>query len=165
MWPSYPSQAAPYVPQAAGKAERLTVAANPSQPLSMRIATLNHRQITLLLASLLLAALWAPGAGYAQTIVVIVNDEPITSFDVDQRMRWAAITHNFGEHMKALLSGDKINQQFRQMMIAAQPHSQAEAQAGRRANQETTRRGRQAPRARGGRRHIAQSGYRRPHRG
>ncbi|MGO9485584.1 MAG: SurA N-terminal domain-containing protein [Rhodomicrobium sp.] len=31
--------------------------------------------------------------------------------------------------MKALLSGDKINQQFRQMMIAAQPHSQAEAQA------------------------------------
>ncbi len=116
------------MPQAAGKAERLTVAANPSQPSSMRIATLNKRLITLLLASLLPGALWAPSVGYAQTIVVIVNDEPITSFDVDQRMRWAAITHNFNDRMMAILKNPATDQKFRQMVMATQPHSQQEFQ-------------------------------------
>jgi peptidyl-prolyl cis-trans isomerase SurA len=60
---------------------------------------------------------------------VLVNDEPITSFDIAQRQRWIARTSNFGEHMKALLTGDTVNQKFRQMMMAAQPRSQQEAQA------------------------------------
>ncbi len=64
----------------------------------------------------------------AQNVVVLVNDEPITSTDVAQRMRWAALTSGFGDRMKALLSGDAVKERFRQMMIAANPHSQAEAQ-------------------------------------
>jgi len=67
----------------------------------MRIATLNNRLLALALAALSLALLCAPGQGFAQNIVVIVNDDPITSFDIEQRMRWEALTHNFGERMKA----------------------------------------------------------------
>ena len=95
----------------------------------MRIASSNCRRILLAFVSFLLAPLCAPGQGHAQTIVVIVNDEPITSFDVEQRMRWEALTHNFGDRMKAVLTGDAVNQKFKQMMMAAQPHSQEEAQA------------------------------------
>jgi len=93
----------------------------------MRIVTLNHL-IGFLLASLLIASLPASREASAQTIIVIVNDEPITSFDVEQRTRWAALTHGFGDRMKAMLTGDAVNQRFRQLMMAAQPHSQAEAQ-------------------------------------
>lgn len=93
----------------------------------MRISTLNHL-IGLLAAVLLLASLSAPREASAQTLIVIVNDEPITSFDVEQRTRWISLTHNFGDRMKAFLTGDAVNQRFRQMMMAAQPHSQAEAQ-------------------------------------
>ncbi len=89
----------------------------------MRIASINHI-IGIALATLILT----PRATHAQTIVVLVNDEPITSFDVAQRMRWMARTSGFGERMKAYLTGDAVNQRFRQMMMAAQPHSQAEAQ-------------------------------------
>ncbi len=95
----------------------------------MRIATPNGHLVALLLASLLFAPLWAPSRGFAQNIVVIVNDEPITSFDIDQRMHWDALTHNFGDRMKAMLTGEAVKQQFQQMLVAAQPHSQAEAQA------------------------------------
>jgi peptidyl-prolyl cis-trans isomerase SurA len=77
-------------------------------------------------AALLAPMLPAPAAG--QSIVVLVNDEPITTFDVAQRQRWVARTSGFGDRMKALLTGDSINQRFRQLMMAAQPHSQAEAQ-------------------------------------
>ncbi len=93
----------------------------------MRIVTLNPLA-GFLTAVLLLAPLWVPQEAAAQTIVVIVNDEPITSFDVDQRTRWTALTHNFGDRMKTYLTGDAVNQRFRQLMTAAQPHSQAEAQ-------------------------------------
>ncbi len=123
------------VPYAMGKrtitvdnAVRLTVAANSGQFPSMRIVTLNPL-IGLLAAALLLSPLLAPVEASAQTILVIVNDEPITSFDVEQRTRWDALTHGFGDRMKALLTGDAINQKFRQMMMAAQPHSEAEAKA------------------------------------
>lgn len=92
----------------------------------MRIVTLNHR-IAFLLALLLAAPPLLAGEAFAQAIVVIVNDEPITSYDVEQRMRWVAFTHNFGERMKAALTGNAVNQKFRQMMMAAQPRSEAEA--------------------------------------
>ena len=93
----------------------------------MRISTLSYL-IALPLASLLFAPLLAPREAAAQNIVVLVNDEPITSFDVTQRQRWMARTNGFGERMKALLTGDSVNQRFRQLMMAAQPRSQAEAQ-------------------------------------
>lgn len=64
----------------------------------------------------------------AQNIVVLVNDEPITSNDVAQRTRWMARTSGFGDRMKAILTGDAIKDRFRQLMIAAAPRSQAEAE-------------------------------------
>ena len=90
----------------------------------MRIETLLCR-----IAFSAAALLAAPAGVFGQNIVVLVNDEPITSYDIAQRMRWNNRTSNFGEKMKARLTGDAINQRFRQMLIAAQPHSQAEAQA------------------------------------
>jgi peptidyl-prolyl cis-trans isomerase SurA len=89
----------------------------------MKIASISYI-IGLALATLVLV----PSVTHAQNIIVLVNDEPITSFDVAQRMRWMARTSGFGERMKAYLTGDSVNQRFRQMMMAAQPHSQAEAQ-------------------------------------
>jgi peptidyl-prolyl cis-trans isomerase SurA len=68
------------------------------------------------------------GSALAQNIVVLVNDEPITTFDIAQRQRWMVRTNGYGERMKAELSGDGIKQRFRQMMIAANPRSQAEAE-------------------------------------
>jgi peptidyl-prolyl cis-trans isomerase SurA len=68
------------------------------------------------------------GKANAQNIVVLVNDEPITSYDVAQRQRWIARTSGYGDKLKAILTGDGIKERFRQMMIAANPKSQAEAQ-------------------------------------
>jgi len=89
----------------------------------MRFSSLIYR-IALPLAALLAA----PAGVFAQNIVVLVNDEPVTSYDIAQRMRWNARTSNFGERMKAQLTGEAINQEFRKRIIAAQPKSQAEAQ-------------------------------------
>ena len=110
----------------------------------MQIATLNTWLV--LPARLLLVALpWRPVQANAQNVVVLVNDEPITSFDVAQRMRWGALTSNFGDRMKALLTGDAIKQRFRQMMMAAHPHSQDEAQTAAERIKKQLDRGRQAP--------------------
>jgi peptidyl-prolyl cis-trans isomerase SurA len=85
--------------------------------------------LKLLLILALAIVLGASREVRAQNIVVLVNDEPITSFDVAQRARWMARTNGFGDRMKSALTGQGIQDRFRQMMIAAQPHSQAEAQA------------------------------------
>jgi peptidyl-prolyl cis-trans isomerase SurA len=73
------------------------------------------------------AFLAVPGSATAQDEVIVVNGQPITSYDVEQRMRWQNRASNFGERMKALLTGDGGKEKFRQMMTAAQPRSQAEA--------------------------------------
>ena len=94
----------------------------------MQIVTL-YRLISLAAAAAIFLALFAhPREANAQNIVVLVNDEPITSGDIAQRMRWNARTNGFGDRMKAILTGDQIKERFRQKMIAANPHSQAEAQ-------------------------------------
>ena len=95
----------------------------------MRIATLNNRLIALLLGPLCFAPLWTPSQAIAQNIIVVVNDEPITSFDVEQRMRWTALTSNFGDKMKAILTNPAINEEFKRRLMASQPRSQQEAQA------------------------------------
>jgi peptidyl-prolyl cis-trans isomerase SurA len=94
----------------------------------MRIVLSNCRAIALVVIALTTA--WAPPQVLAQNIVVIVNDEPITNYDVEQRTRWNALTtHNFGDQMKAILTSPATNEKFKQMMMAAQPHSQEEANA------------------------------------
>jgi peptidyl-prolyl cis-trans isomerase SurA len=94
----------------------------------MRIATLNKRLIALLLGPLCFAPLCTPSQAIAQTILVVVNDDPITSYDVEQRMRWTALTNNFGDRMKAVLTNPAINEEFKKRLMASQPHSQQEAQ-------------------------------------
>ena len=93
----------------------------------MRIEIL-HRLIILAAGGIFLALMTGVADANAQNVVVLVNDEPITSGDVAQRLRWNARTNGFGDHMKAILTGDSIKERFRQMMVAANPHSQAEAE-------------------------------------
>ncbi len=94
----------------------------------MQIANyLTHIFLVLLAAPALL--LPCTESAHAQNIVVLVNDEPITNFDIAQRQRWLARTNgSYGERMKAALGGDAIKQKFREMMTAANPRSQAEAE-------------------------------------
>ncbi|WP_164729831.1 SurA N-terminal domain-containing protein [Rhodomicrobium lacus] len=93
----------------------------------MRIAKLHRAAALAVAAGLTVLALAGPEAR-AQNIVVLVNDEPITSGDIAQRTRWMARTSGFGDRMKALLTGDAIKERFRQLMIQANPRSQAEAE-------------------------------------
>jgi peptidyl-prolyl cis-trans isomerase SurA len=95
----------------------------------MRVETLNNCLKALFLATLVAVQLGLPSEGYAQSIVVIVNDEPITSFDIQQRMRWNALTRNFGDQMKTMLSGESVKRKFQRLMMAANPQSQQEAMA------------------------------------
>ncbi|HWJ18420.1 MAG TPA: SurA N-terminal domain-containing protein [Geobacterales bacterium] len=93
----------------------------------MRIEIL-YRLIFLAAGGIFFALLTGIPEANAQNVVVLVNDEPITSGDVAQRIRWNARTNGFGDRMKAMLTGDAIKERFRQAMIAASPHSQAEAE-------------------------------------
>jgi peptidyl-prolyl cis-trans isomerase SurA len=93
----------------------------------MRIEIIN-RLISLAAGGILFALLTGTPNASAQNVIVLVNDEPITSGDVAQRIRWNARTNGFGDRMKAILTGDAIKERFRQAMIAANPHSQAEAE-------------------------------------
>ncbi|MBT3069869.1 SurA N-terminal domain-containing protein [Rhodomicrobium sp. Az07] len=93
----------------------------------MRIAKL-HRAATLAVAAVLTVLASAAPDSRAQSIVVLVNDEPITSGDIAQRTRWMARTSGFGDRMKALLTGNAVKERFRQLMVKANPRSQAEAE-------------------------------------
>lgn len=93
----------------------------------MRIEIL-YRLIFLAASGILFALLTGTPHANAQNVIVLVNDEPITSGDVTQRLRWNARTNGFGDRMKAILTGDDIKERFRQKMIAANSHSQDEAQ-------------------------------------
>ncbi len=93
----------------------------------MRIENL-HPRILLAAGGIFFALLTGVQHANAQNIAVLVNDEPITSGDVAQRIRWNARTNGFGDRMKAILTGDSIKERFRQMMVQANPHSQAEAE-------------------------------------
>lgn len=69
-----------------------------------------------------------PASAVAQNIVVLVNDEPITTYDVAQRQRWMARTSGFGDKMKAALQSDKIKDRYRELMMAANPSTREEAE-------------------------------------
>lgn len=63
----------------------------------------------------------------AQSIVVMVNDEPITSYDIAQRQRLLALSSNLGERMKARMTSDKTKQAFQRYMEEKRPQSREEA--------------------------------------
>jgi peptidyl-prolyl cis-trans isomerase SurA len=58
--------------------------------------------------------------GTGQSIVVLVNDDPITGFEVDQRARLLALSANIGEraqeNMKRLAASDDTTQRWREMV-------------------------------------------------
>jgi peptidyl-prolyl cis-trans isomerase SurA len=91
--------------------------------------------LALAAASLFLPLATGDSGAQAQNIVVLVNDEPITSGDVSQRLRWLARTGGFGDKMKAELDMKNpvkrkaLEDRYRQLMMAANPRSEAEAQA------------------------------------
>jgi peptidyl-prolyl cis-trans isomerase SurA len=68
------------------------------------------------------------GVGAAQSIVVLVNDEPITSYDVAQRQRFLALTSGLGDRMKARLQSEETKAEFKEFMVKERPTSKEEAQ-------------------------------------
>ena len=82
--------------------------------------------LRLVLGGLLLVAA-APGAS-AQSVVVLVNDEPITTYDVAQRQRFLAVTSGLGDRMRAKLKSDETKEAFQAYIKEQQPKSKEEAQ-------------------------------------
>jgi peptidyl-prolyl cis-trans isomerase SurA len=78
------------------------------------------------LAGFLLAA--SAGICAAQSIVVLVNDDPITSYDVAQRQRFLALTSGLGDKMRARLQSEQTKQEFQAFMTKERPTSKEEAQ-------------------------------------
>jgi peptidyl-prolyl cis-trans isomerase SurA len=66
--------------------------------------------------------------GAAQSIVVLVNDEPITSYDVAQRQRFLALTSGLGDKLRARLQSDETKEAFKSFMLKERPTSKEEAQ-------------------------------------
>jgi peptidyl-prolyl cis-trans isomerase SurA len=83
-------------------------------------------RFTLVLASVLFFA-WTGAVG-AQSIVVMVNGEPITSYDVAQRQRFLALTSGLGDAMQVRLKSDKTKEDFQAYMQENRPQSKEEAQ-------------------------------------
>jgi peptidyl-prolyl cis-trans isomerase SurA len=75
------------------------------------------------------AVLAGMGAVQAQSIVVLVNDDPITSFDVANRQRFLALTSGFGDKMRDRLKSPETQEQFKQYMMQERPSTKEEAQA------------------------------------
>src|SRR5688500_42735 len=81
----------------------------------------------LVVSGLLLAS--SAGISAAQSIVVLVNDDPITSYDVAQRQRFLALTSGVGDKMRERLKSEKTQEEFKAYMMAERPSSKEEAQA------------------------------------
>ena len=81
----------------------------------------------LVFASLTLLA--SMGVAEAQSIVVLVNDDPITNYDVAQRQRFLALTSGFGDKMRDRLKSPETQEQFKAYMTKERPTSKEEAQA------------------------------------
>jgi peptidyl-prolyl cis-trans isomerase SurA len=82
--------------------------------------------LRLALGGLLLVA--SLSGASAQSVVVLVNDEPITSYDVAQRQRFLAVTSGLGDKMRARLQSDETKEAFRAYMTEQRPKSKEEAQ-------------------------------------
>ncbi len=65
----------------------------------------------------------------AQSIVVLVNDDPITSYDVAQRQRFLALTSGMGDKMRERLKSERTQEEFKAYMMKERPQSKEEATA------------------------------------
>ena len=68
-------------------------------------------------------------AAAAQSIVVMVNDEPVTSYDIAQRQRFLALSTNLGGRMKQRMESAETKQAFQRYMQEHKPGSREEAKA------------------------------------
>lgn len=74
-------------------------------------------------------AFMAPSSGaMAQSIIVMVNDEPITSYDVAQRQRFLAMTSGLSDKMKARLKAPETQSAWQEFVQKRHPQSKEEAQ-------------------------------------
>lgn len=81
--------------------------------------------VGLVFGALLLAA--SVSGAMAQSVVVLVNDDPITSYDVAQRQRFLAVTSGLGDKMRAKLQSDETKEAFRAYINEQRPKSKEEA--------------------------------------
>lgn len=63
----------------------------------------------------------------AQSIVVMVNGDPVTSYELAQRQRFLAM-HGVGDKLRDRLKSESTQQAYRALMTKERPSSQAEAQ-------------------------------------
>lgn len=82
--------------------------------------------VRLIVSGLLLLALLQSAS--AQSIVVMVNDEPITSYDLAQRQKFLALTSGLGDKMRAKLKSEETKEAFKAYMMENRPQSKEEAQ-------------------------------------
>jgi peptidyl-prolyl cis-trans isomerase SurA len=81
---------------------------------------------------LLIAALFCAGASRAsadQSIAVLVNDEPITTYDVAQRQKFLGLTGSSVAMRAKLANKAALNKQFRDFAMSRNPTSQQEVVA------------------------------------
>ena len=72
--------------------------------------------------------IFSPAFSSAQSIVVLVNDDPITTYDVAQRQRFLALTSGLGDKMRARLQSDETKEAFKAFIMKERPSSKEEAQ-------------------------------------
>lgn len=105
--------------------------ANAHSMTGFKFMILNRKSAQRVLPALLLIAgmfsLTCSPSAHAQSIVVMVNDDPVTSYDVAQRQRFLALTSGIGSKIKARLKSDKTKEEFRAFMLERQPKSREEA--------------------------------------
>lgn len=82
--------------------------------------------VRLVVSGLLLLAFLQSAS--AQSIVVMVNDEPITSYDLAQRQKFLALTSGLGDKLRAKLQADDTKEAFKAYMMEHRPQSKEEAQ-------------------------------------
>ncbi len=77
------------------------------------------------------AAAASAGSGPgAQNIVALVNDEPISAFDVDQRVSFLILSSpEIGQRIQAKFKAPDLNERFKSFVMARNPKSQAEVDA------------------------------------
>ncbi len=87
-----------------------------------------------LIAVSVMAFVAPPGSATAQTIVLLVNGEPVTSHDIAQRMLFQNLASSpdranaFVERVNAVLTNDsRIKEKARQLQDSVRPGTQAEA--------------------------------------
>ncbi len=96
--------------------------------MTLRLTNANTVWPLRLMAFGLLLFAYIPGAT-AQSIVVMVNDEPVTSYDVAQRERFLALTSGLGDRMRTRLKSEKTQKAFKAYMAENRPQTREEAQA------------------------------------